>query len=137
MKRIVIDNSVAMTWAFEDEADRYCERVLKSLSDTAALVPQVWPLEVANVLCAAERRKRITRGDALRFLQLLGQLPITVAESPDRGNIQSLYLLAADYNLSAYDASYLQLALAEGIPLATRDTALCKAIKKAGGHIFK
>jgi len=137
MKRIVIDNSVVMAWAFEDEADRYCERVLDSLSDTAALVPQVWPLEVVNVLCVAERRKRITRGDALRFLQLLGQLPITVAESPDRGNMQTLYLLATDYKLSAYDASYLQLAIAEGIPLATRDTALCKAIKKAGGRIFK
>ena len=134
---MVVDNSVHKAWAFEDEADKYCERVLDSFSHATALVPCLWPTEVANVLCVAERRKRITRADALRFLQLLAQLPITIADSPDSGNIQSLYLLATDYGLSAYDASYLQLALLEGLPLATRDSALCKATKKAGGRLFK
>ena len=137
MRRMVVDNSVVMAWAFEDEADAYCGRVLDALSKAAALVPPVWPMEVANVLWVAERRKRITRGDALHFLRLLGQLPIAVADSPGRDDVQSLYLLAAEYGLSAYDASYLQIALSEAVPLATRDTALRKALKKAGGSLFK
>ena len=134
---MVVDNSVVTAWAFEDETDEYCRRVLDSFSHATALVPCLWPTEVANVLCVALRRKRITRADALRFLQLLAQLPITIANLPDSGNMQSLYLLATDYGLSAYDASYLQLALLEGLPLATRDTALCKAARKAGCRVFK
>jgi len=137
MKRMVVDNSVVMAWAFEDETDEYCELVLDSFSHATALVPCLWPTEVANVLCVAQRRKRITHSDALRFLQLLAQLPITIANLPDSANMQNLYLLATDYALSAYDASYLQLALSEGLPLATRDTALCRAVKKVGGRIFK
>ena len=136
MTQLVIDNSVIMAWAFEDEADEYCDRVLNALSDGMALVPTLWPLEAANVLCVGERRKRITRGDSLHFMKLLGQLPITVTDPPTRDDVHSLYLLASDYDLSAYDASYLRLALSEAIPLATRDAALRKALKKAGGRLF-
>lgn len=39
--------------------------------------------------------------------------------------------------IGAYEASYLRLALSEAVPLATRDAALRKALKKAGGRLFK
>jgi predicted nucleic acid-binding protein len=44
--------------------------------------------------------------------------------------------LARRYKLSAYDASYLELALRRGIPLATLDEDLQKAAKKAGVKKF-
>ena len=40
--------------------------------------------------------------------------------------------LADTYDLSVYDAAYLELALRRGLPLASRDTALNKAAKAAG-----
>jgi len=136
VKRIVLDNSVVMAWAFEDEADAYCERVLNALREFQALAPPIWPLEVANALWVAERRKRIKRADALRFVRLLQDLPIEVVDSPRGRDVEKLYLLAADHGLSAYDASYLALALSEALPLATRDAGLRKALKKAGGRLF-
>ena len=137
MTRIVVDNSVVMAWAFEDEADPYCDAVLQALDEVEALAPPVWPLEVADVLCVAERGRRIVRGDAIRFLRLLGQLPIEVVQREGGEDIERLYSLAWDYRLSSYDASYLHLALTEGVPLATRDTALRRALKRAGGSLFK
>jgi predicted nucleic acid-binding protein len=44
--------------------------------------------------------------------------------------------LTRRYNLSAYDASYLELALRRGMLLATLDADLQKAAKKAGVKSF-
>lgn len=136
MNALVVDTSVVMGWAFEDKCDRYCLRVLDALAKAAVLVPPIWPLEVANVLCVAERRKRITRADATRFLSLLGGLPVEVIDPLQENDMQNVYLLACQYGLSAYDAAYLQLSMVRGVPLATRDTALRKAARKAGVSLF-
>ena len=45
--------------------------------------------------------------------------------------------LARRYRLSAYDASYLELALRQGIAIATLDDDLQKAAKKAGVKKFE
>jgi hypothetical protein len=68
-----------MAWCFEDEADAYADSVLDLLTESEALAPSIWPLEVANVLLVAERRGRLTEADSLRFAELLHELPI-VAE---------------------------------------------------------
>ena len=64
-ERFVIDNSVVMSWCFQDEANEYAETILDSLCDCEAIVPAVWPLEVGNVLVMAERRNRL-RGCCVR-----------------------------------------------------------------------
>jgi hypothetical protein len=52
--RFVVDNSVVMSWCFEDEGNGYAEAVLESLEDREAFVPAIWPLEVENILLVAE-----------------------------------------------------------------------------------
>ena len=95
-------------------------------------VPPLWPLEVANVLLVAERRRRITRGDVARFLDLLADLPLAVAARVAVDDMSALVGLGRDHALSAYDAAYLHLALQEHLPLATRDRALRAAARSAG-----
>jgi predicted nucleic acid-binding protein len=125
----VADNSVVMSWCFQDEANEYAESVLDRLSDAKAFVPSIWPLEVVNVLLIAERRRRITEADSVHFLTLLALLPIVVEhERPDRV-IKDLLALGGANSLSSYDASYLDLAMRKGIPLATLNEALIKAAK--------
>src|SRR5436309_2264685 len=45
---IVLDGSVALAWYFTDEADAYANAVARCLPRTRAVVPAIWPLEVAN-----------------------------------------------------------------------------------------
>lgn len=79
--RFVIDNSIVMTWCFSDEVNAFADAVLENLADSIAVVPSIWPLEVINVLLAAERQNRLREADSARFLSLLSQLPIVVDRS--------------------------------------------------------
>jgi predicted nucleic acid-binding protein len=130
--RFVVDNSVVMAWCFKDESDPYADQVLESLSTSSALVPAIWPLEVVNVLLAAERRNRLVEADSIRFIFLLNRLPIRVEQLPPvEGLMGGLLPVARKYGLSSYDASYLHLAMRNGLALATRDEKLKSAAKKA------
>lgn len=128
-KNFVVDNSVVMSWCFKDEDNPYADLVLGRFEEATAYVPSVWPLEVVNVLLAAERKKLISETDSIRFLRLLSQLPILVQhESPERA-MKDILNLARAHNLSSYDASYLDLAMKKGLPLATLDKKMRKAAK--------
>lgn len=128
--RFVVDNSVVMSWCFEDEGNSYAEAVLESLESAEAFVPAIWPLEVGNVLLVAERKKRLSRAAVVRFLALLGGLPITVEQETPERMLKEIVSLAREHGLSTYDASYLDLAMRLDLPLATLDTYLVKAAKK-------
>ena len=58
-KEFVLDNSIVMAWSFEDETDEYAEAVLDQFTVSRAVVPALWPLEVANALLMGERRKQL------------------------------------------------------------------------------
>ena len=125
----VIDNSVVMSWCFKDETNTYADAVLHRLSEATAYVPSIWPLEVVNVLLVAERKKRLSKADSIRFLTLLTQLPIVVDADQPAGKMKELLIFARTNPLSSYDASYLDLAMNSGYPIATLDKELIQAAK--------
>lgn len=134
---LVLDASVTLAWAFEDEENGYPDVVLESLAEATACVPIIWPLEVGNALLVAERRGRLNQAATVQFLALLMQLPIVIEpERPERmlGEILSL---AREQGLSTYDATYLHLAMRQGFPLATTDEFLRKAATRAGVQLFE
>ena len=132
MKPFVLDCSVTMAWCFEDEAAGYADRVLKKLAKREAVVPAIWPLEVANVLLVGERRKRLTKADSSRFLELLQGLPITIDVQATSRAFGDIISVARSLTISAYDAAYVEPAMREGLQLATRDDSLHKAASKNG-----
>jgi len=129
---LVVDSSVALSWCFDDEASSATEALLDEVSTKGAVVPGLWHLELANVLLRAEQRgRRIPEGIAAR-LDYFGRLPITTDdETVGRAWRETLTLARAE-RLTMYDASYLELALRRGLPLATKDGALAAAAKRVG-----
>ncbi len=128
----VLDNSVTMSWCFPDEHDSYAQDVLKAMPGVAAVVPTLWPLEVANILLVGERRGRISQADSATFIGLLEGLPIRIDDETSEHAMKASLSLARAQNLSVYDASYLELALRRGLPIATLDARL-KAVAAALG----
>ena len=131
----VLDNSVTMRWFFGDGRPQelaYAGKVLDALKEESALVPATWGLEVANVIARAEAKGLVTEARSGAFLEMLEDVEIEVDASTFAQALSATLQLARRYKLSAYDASYLELALRLGMPLATLDTDLLKAAKKAG-----
>jgi predicted nucleic acid-binding protein len=126
----VVDNSIIMSWCFRDEVSRYADAILERLENTTALVPAIWPLEIGNVLLVAERKNRLSKTDSNHFLSLLAALPIVVDQETPERMLKEIIALAREYNLSTYDASYLDLALRKEVPIATLDKALIAAARR-------
>jgi predicted nucleic acid-binding protein len=137
-KRLVLDASVTLAWCFPDESTPYTEGVLDLLATGAeAATPAIWPFEVANALLVAERRKRITTAQVASMLQRIASLPITV--DPIRVDRAFGQILAAarEQKLTEYDAAYLELAMREGLPLATLDDQLRQGARSAGAALVR
>jgi len=130
VEHFVVDNSVVMSWCFKDETNNYADTVLNMLTEATAVVPSIWPLEVVNVLIVAERQKRLGESDSIRFITLLSQLPIIVEHERPEMMMKELLALARANNLSSYDASYLDLAMRKGFPLATLNKKLIEAARR-------
>ena len=135
----VLDNSVTMRWFFGDGRPHelaYAGKVLDAMKKDNALVPVTWGLEVANVIAKAEAKALVTEARSGAFLEMLEGVDIEVDAATFAHVLPDTLQLARRYKLSAYDASYLELALRLGIPLATLDEDLLKAAKKAGVKKF-
>src|SRR4051794_29408202 len=125
MAGLVIDSSVAGAGGFPDERAHYSNGVLPAIAaPPEALAPRLWAYEVRNSVLMGVRRKRIDSVDAQAFLQSIESLPIRLT---DPVSYRAVYSLADSYGLTVYDAAYLDLALREGLPLATLDNALGRA----------
>jgi predicted nucleic acid-binding protein len=136
LSRFVLDASVTLCWCFENQATPYTEAIFEMLAGgDEASVPFIWPLEVANVLVIAERRSTLTVAQVTGFLEELSAWPIHVDTLGVDRTFQQIFSTAREHNLSAYDAAYLELAIREGLPLATLDDDLREAAKAVGVKI--
>jgi predicted nucleic acid-binding protein len=133
---VVIDASVSLGWVFEDESDAYADGVLDALRASEAVAPALWPLEVTNGLLTAERRGRISSAEAIAILRTLMMLPIVVEPFSRTDAFTAVHGIGQKHRLSAYDATYLELARRLGVPLATADRALRDAAHAEGVAIF-
>jgi predicted nucleic acid-binding protein len=126
----VVDCSVSLAWFLEDERNAFTDSILRATLTDDHWVPAIWPLEFANGLLMAQRRKRIdaaARLDALRRVLLPG-LHIDAAPV----DMEAVSELAERRDLTTYDAAYVELALRRGLDLVTCDRGLAQAATAEG-----
>jgi predicted nucleic acid-binding protein len=136
METLVLDASITMTWCYPDENSGYAYRVLDALEKGHALVPSLWAVEIANAVVVGERRKRLTAADTAQFFELLRGLTIETDMFTASRALGDTLQLARTHGLSAYDATYLELAMRERVVLATLDERLKNAALAVGVSIF-
>lgn len=130
MSDFVLDCSIAAAWLFDDEATVQTNDLLEQLKHSRAFVPNLWHLELGNVLIQAERRNRITSTQISTRLELISRLPIVTDTETDSRAFREILTLARTEALTTYDAAYLELAIRHGTPLATLDKALIRAASR-------
>jgi predicted nucleic acid-binding protein len=128
----VIDASVALSWVYSDEQSAASDALLARVADQGAVVPALWRLEIANALQVGIKRKRIDAAYRDSSIQIFLRLPIEIDLETNDYAWTTILQLADLYQLTLYDASYLELALRRTLPLATRDEELAAAASAAG-----
>lgn len=129
---LVLDASVTIAWLYSERTTPAIDLIFNRIEVASAWVPNLWKLEVANVLLMGIRRKRHDQGFRDAALVDLGDLPIQVDRDTDAFAWNITARLADRHNLSLYDAAYLELAMRREIPLASLDGDLRKAGKSVG-----
>jgi predicted nucleic acid-binding protein len=129
---VVIDASITLAWYFEDEATAATEAVFDRVTEHGAFAPPLWRLEVANSFQSGIRKKRIDRAFRDKSIADLSILNIVIRNELNDLAWTSTLRLADLYGLTLYDACYLDLAFALGLPLATLDKELRAAATASG-----
>lgn len=129
---LVLDASVAIAWCFADEATDTLVALRNRVAGEGAVVPALWPLEVANALLIAIRRGRLPPAARDALLQKLDRMEIQQDAEKGRQAWSGTIRLADLHRLTACGASYLELALRRRLPLATLDAALTRAAQAEG-----
>lgn len=136
MTRFVLDCFMTMVWCFEDEVEERAESILNSLFVHEVIVPNIWPVEVANVLAVCERRKRVNAMKIEAFVNTLRSFPIQIDDQTSKRAFGEVLALARTHRLTAYDAAYLELAMRTGSPLASLDVPLNAVAVGLGVPLF-
>lgn len=126
---VVLDASAVVGLALDGEASDAAQRMLDHTVAHGGVVPTLFWYELRNALLMAERRGRITPDGVAAFLADVALLPIAVDDLPRDAVVLQL---ARQHGLTVYDATYLELAMRIGAPLATLDAALRLAAGRAG-----
>ena len=132
----VVDASMALSWCIDDEATEETDDILHQLLLEGGLVPAHWPLEVANGIRSAARRKRVDEPAVARASAIIDELPVDVAPV-EVSTALRLIDLARSHHLSVYDAAYLHLARVRGLRIATADAQLASACRSAGVEVLR
>ena len=121
---LVVDASFAAAWFLPDEQNEAVDRVMAELAQNPGLAPSLFWFETRHLFLVAERRGRLRAGEAALSMTQLRLFPISDAGT---GADRLIFALASRHGVSGYDASYLALAGAEKLPLATLDRKLAAA----------
>ena len=127
---------MALSWYFEDECSPAADALLDRVAEDGAVVPSLWRLEIANGLQIVLRCGRISRAFRDRTLAELARMPITVDPDTDSYAWTNTLQLADRFQLTVYDAAYLELAQRLSLPLATMDKPLRAAAGTLGITLF-
>lgn len=131
IQSFVLDSSAAISWCLEDEGSANWSALDVLTSGGLARVPSLWLYEITNAFAVAQRRGRLQSWDTNRHLQNLLNLNIEYDQSPESNTLMNIIMIAAQFNLSSYDAAYLELAIRHQAPLATNDRQLKDAALKS------
>jgi predicted nucleic acid-binding protein len=129
----VIDASVVLRWAFEDEADREgATRVEEALREARlhAVEPPIFLLEVASALERAIRERRIDRRQSEAVIGALAS--VSFEELDPHAFAAAAFGLALEIGLRVPDAAYVELARVRRATLVTADRRQLEAAEHLG-----
>jgi len=131
----VADASTTLTWFLDSKLSAIQQKVWAAVGQLVAtrrsiiIVPPLWLTETQNVILKLMRQRRINEAEAMNIRIGLTLLVVRVDTEFDQDAIDRTWEFATQHMLTFYDACYLELAWRLKLPLASSDSALCRAAK--------
>jgi predicted nucleic acid-binding protein len=131
---IVADASFTGSWFLPGESSTAGDRILKTVltNQEKLAVPDLWIYEMLNLLLSAFKRKRIGEEQLLQAIDLLHSVPCISYDHRTLLAGNRILAFARRFGLSAYDASYLELADRLQCKLYSHDRKLADAASSLG-----
>ena len=129
MTAIVVDNSIFLAWCLADEDEPMATHAMHHVAEEGGVAPRIWWYELRNALLVNERRGRMSAQQVSATLSDSLALGIAMDDQHDESRLLEL---ARRYELTVYDAAYLEVAFRRGLPLATLDRQLREAAEAIG-----
>lgn len=126
---IVIDNPVFVVQCMGDENNTAVTDVMRRVTEEGGVVPHIWWHEFRNALLTNERRGRISVQKTSDTLADSFVLNIEIDNNHDESQLLDF---ARRFELTVYDAAYLEVAFRRSLPLATLDRRLREAADAIG-----
>jgi len=133
----VFDASFIGALIIPDEYNSSVEKMYDKIrNDDEKHVPQLLWYEISNIFRNLIRQSRFTGDEVIQFFPRLSAFRLKTDFETGVAYSQKLLCLCNDYNLSSYDAAYLELADRKKAALCTLDKALQAAAKKHGVRVL-
>lgn len=126
----VIDASAALSWILADDRDEKALAIASTIASGGAIAPAIWRYEVLNALLSAKRRGRLDPQAVSQTVEDIQALDVDLLPPADDPGAEMV--LAQRFDLSVYDAAYLELAFRRNVVLITRDEKLSRAARELG-----
>jgi len=134
----IYDASYVSALIIPDEKNPKIDKMHKAVSeDDNIFTPQLLWYEVANIFMNLIRRKRYNYEKVTTFFPLLSAVRLKTDFETGVNYSKKIWELCNTYNLSSYDAAYLELADRKKAILCTLDENLINVAKKHGVTIIK
>lgn len=125
--RFVLDANLVGDWFLPGQQSVAAYAVFDAYraSTIQFVAPETLSVEFAHALGKQQPRKHLTLDEAREVWSDFCALPIELR--PIGGLVGAAFRLATDHNAVVYDALYLALAQAEGVPVLTSDVRMRNA----------
>lgn len=129
----VFDCSFCAALFIPDESSESVVNSFKNIKNEDAIyIPNLWWYEISNVLTLSVKRNRLKHHEAANIIKLFEDYNMETDSSSGRDYSERIFELSQLYQLTAYDAIYLELSIRKDAVLATLDKELISAALKAG-----
>jgi len=134
----IFDSCFVCALVIPDEKNSQVDRMYNKIeNEDEKYSPHLLWYEITNVFMNLVRRRRFTNNEVLSFYPRLAAINFTCDHASGTDYSKKLLSLCSAYNLSSYDAAYLELAERKKAVLCTTDDKLRAAAKKHGVSVLK
>ncbi len=133
MPLLILDASVGIKTRVAEPLSDRAAAIIRTLDHSTLGVPDLFFVECGNVLWKYVRRLGYSAQKARVDLEQLLNLPLAVTPTADLA-LEAVDLASA-HDITAYDASYLALAVRESATLVTADEKLARKLTAFGSTV--